>query len=481
MLKYFDHSTNRQRFFFVCANKDYFDSNPFGPLPTGHLTSDAAIPPMSRALQDPDSIPIGCHRYTEVEALAPPITPTRGFLTRVSKITASRFKGSPLFPNFENNTDGLSSTLLSTAYVSGSDRSYALHPPADLPAAYKKALSNQLSRGSFGVNTGLYSRTLSSGVKVLTSLTTVEQCNLGNFPADTCAVAAQLGLSHDEISCGVNGAVPPTVSFTLSSWLMSIMKAHNVPVVLQQKSSRPYHCGVSSVQELLTSDGFSKKWGGYGELLDEVTVDDVALMVVSDGEIDTGEHLAGGSMRCSMLAQGAAFGISPLSILDSYQVDAEICQTTLPSEASSLVRMHLDVFDCGVDPVLGTALATEAHSVNLEDHQVLVEHSLDYVLAPHAGSSLTLSKKSMRSCVSRAFHCVLRKKLSPWWSGTLLPLLIPFFEAEARSIASAVLLDLEDPLQYNQADDLFSVTSVTDCLDYMFVRDDYFDALKASK
>ena len=269
VLKYFDHSTNRQRFFFVCANKDYFDSNPFGPLPTGHLCSDADIPPMSRALQDPDSVPVRFHRYTDVEVLAPSITPVRGFLTRVSKISASKFKGSPLFPNHENNPDGLSSTLLSTPYLSRSDRLYAANPPASLPADYKKALLDDLARGSFGVNTGLYSRTLASGKRILTSLMPVEQCSLGNFSADTYAVATQLGLSEDEISCGVNGAVPPTASFTLSSWLMSIIQLHEVPVVLVQKSSRPYHCGVSSVQELLTSDGFSKKWGGCGELCED--------------------------------------------------------------------------------------------------------------------------------------------------------------------------------------------------------------------
>ena len=92
VLKFVDHSTNRRRFFFVCANKDYFDSNPFGPIPTGHLCSDADIPPMSRALQNPDLIPISCHRYTVVEALEPSITPIRGFLTRVSRFSASKFK-----------------------------------------------------------------------------------------------------------------------------------------------------------------------------------------------------------------------------------------------------------------------------------------------------------------------------------------------------------------------------------------------------
>ena len=259
VLKFFDHNTNRQRFFFVCANKDYFDSNPFGPVPTGHLCSDADIPPMSRSLQDPDQIPIICHRYTSVETLAPSITPVRGFLARVGKVSASKFKGSPLFPNYVNNTDGLSSTLLSTAYVSNSDRLYASSPPDDLFSDYKAELKQALRSGSFGVNTGLYFRTLSSVVKVLTSLTPVEQCNLGNFFAHTHAVASQLGLSDDEISCGVNGAVPPTVSLTLSSWLMSILKAHDVPVVLKQCSTRPYHCGVSSVQEILTSDGFSEK------------------------------------------------------------------------------------------------------------------------------------------------------------------------------------------------------------------------------
>ena len=82
----------------------------------------------------------------------------------------------------------------------------------------------------------------------------------------------QLGLSDDEISCGVNGAVPPTVSFTLSSWLMSILKIHDVPIVLKQSSTRPYHCGVSSVQEVLTSDGFSEKWGGGGDSLNEYSL-----------------------------------------------------------------------------------------------------------------------------------------------------------------------------------------------------------------
>ena len=108
---------------------------------------------MSRALQDPDSIPVRFHRYTDVEVLAPSITPVRGFLSRVSKISASKFKGSLLFPNYENNTDGLSSTLLSTPYLSRADRLYAEKPPANLPVDYKEALLNDLARGSFGVNT----------------------------------------------------------------------------------------------------------------------------------------------------------------------------------------------------------------------------------------------------------------------------------------------------------------------------------------
>ena len=52
-----------------------------------------------------------------------------------------------------------------------SDRAYAENPPPDLPAAYKESLLSDLSRGSFGVNTGLYSRTLASGDKVLSTLT----------------------------------------------------------------------------------------------------------------------------------------------------------------------------------------------------------------------------------------------------------------------------------------------------------------------
>ena len=104
---------------------------------------------------------------------------------------------------------------------------------------------------------------------MLTSLTPVEQCNLGYFSADTHAVASQLGLSNAEISCGVNGAVPPTVSFTLSSWLMSTLKARNDLVVLKQCSTCPYHCGVSSVHEILTSDGFSEKLRGCGNSLNE--------------------------------------------------------------------------------------------------------------------------------------------------------------------------------------------------------------------
>ena len=58
----------------------------------------------------------------------------------------------------------------------------------------------------------------------------------------------------------------------------------------------------------------------------------------------------------------------------------------------------------------------------------------------------------------------------------MLPLLRPFFEAEARSISCAVLLDLEEQSQYDPTDNLISVT---DCLEYLFVREDYFDALKA--
>ena len=146
VLKFFDHSTNCQRFFFVCANTYSFDSNPLGPIPTGHLCSGADIPPMSRSLQDPDLIPISCHRRTDVEALDPSITPVRGFLTRVGNVSASIFKGSPPFPNYVNNTDGLSSTLLSTSYVSNSDRLYASNPPVGLSSDYKASLLQVLSR-----------------------------------------------------------------------------------------------------------------------------------------------------------------------------------------------------------------------------------------------------------------------------------------------------------------------------------------------
>ena len=61
-------------------------------------------------------------------------------------------------------------------------------------------------------------------------------------------------------------------------------------------------------------------------------------------ELNAGEHLAGESMKCFMLAQGAAHGVSPSALLQGYRTDAKTCQAKLPPGTSSLVKMHLDFF-----------------------------------------------------------------------------------------------------------------------------------------
>ena len=56
------------------------------------------------------------------------------------------------------------------------------------------------------------------------------------------------------MSTGVNGAVPVTVTFTLSSWLFRLMDIAGVPDVLKQSCVAPYDCGYQSVQDKLVSD-----------------------------------------------------------------------------------------------------------------------------------------------------------------------------------------------------------------------------------
>ena len=61
-------------------------------------------------------------------------------------------------------------------------------------------------------------------------------------------------------------------------------------------------------------------------------------------DFNAGEHLSGEAMKCFILAQGAAHKVSPSDLLHGYRVDAETCQSKLPPGTSSLVKMHLDLF-----------------------------------------------------------------------------------------------------------------------------------------
>ena len=61
-----------------------------------------------------------------------------------------------------------------------------------------------------------------------------EQVNIGNFPYDTVSVAHAMGLSDNQISTGINNAVPPSVCYPISAWFYSkLTSALVTPVMIQ--------------------------------------------------------------------------------------------------------------------------------------------------------------------------------------------------------------------------------------------------------
>ena len=134
LLNFFDHSTNRTRFFFVGANKQYFAVSPFTCFPRGHITSEDGVPGMVRCLEDCATVEGKYYRSVTLDPPPSSLLPTSGYLVRLANVRQSKGKGSPQYPNHINDHNGVASTQLASHFRTyGSDQ-------------------------CFGVNTGLYLR-----------------------------------------------------------------------------------------------------------------------------------------------------------------------------------------------------------------------------------------------------------------------------------------------------------------------------------
>ena len=297
-LKFFDHSTNRTRFFFVGANKLYFQKSPFSSFPRGHLAAEEDIPGMARCMEECSAVNSKYFRCVNLDPPPPSTLPVAGHLIRLAKVRESSGKGSPEFPNFLNNSSGIATTQLASHYRRrSSDRCFGVNTglylrlPADTSFCVDMEGNVQIWRD--GLRVFLFEKMLSSSgvfwngqplnagqpwstdpespipappskklshlkkpvqLGLPSALTVLEQTRLANFPADTLSTAVELGLNESTVSTGVNGAVPVTVTFTLSSWLFRLMDIAGVPDVLEQSCVAPYDCGYQSVQDKLVSD-----------------------------------------------------------------------------------------------------------------------------------------------------------------------------------------------------------------------------------
>ena len=101
--------------------------------------------------------------------------------------------GTPKYPPFAIDFDGLTPTQLATVFANEEEH---------------------------GVNTGLVFRKDKIGKLDDRSpkLDVAEQVNVGNFPRDTVSVARAVGLSDNQVSTGINNVVPPLVCYPASTW-----------------------------------------------------------------------------------------------------------------------------------------------------------------------------------------------------------------------------------------------------------------------
>ena len=94
LLKLFDHSTNRTRFFFVGANKKYFSVSPFTCFPRGHITSENDVPSMDRCFEECSTVDGKHYRSVTLDPPSSSLLPVSGHLVRLAKVRQSKGKGS---------------------------------------------------------------------------------------------------------------------------------------------------------------------------------------------------------------------------------------------------------------------------------------------------------------------------------------------------------------------------------------------------
>lgn len=212
--------------------KVVFPEPDFSSFPTGHIQSLAEAGPVSECLIATTDVPESNYVSNPCSPLPANDSDPAGRLVYTHNMDNIRGAGSPKCPPAVFNSKGLAPTGLATVFDNEEE---------------------------FGVNTGLVFRTNADGstAKLPSRLVVQEIVNVGNFPYDTVDTAKAIGLTENQVSSGVNNAVPPSVCYPVACWFkkqldVALVSSCGVCRDMVQKNKNLQHCGVDKVQHWLS-------------------------------------------------------------------------------------------------------------------------------------------------------------------------------------------------------------------------------------
>ena len=241
---HFGHRSNRRRLLMALLLKSIFPEPCFSDFPTGHIDSLTECGPVGDCLIPTEEVDPSLYVDNAFTQLPCKEGNPAGKLTYTHTMDNIKGAGSPKCPPFAFDLAGLGTTQLATVFTNEEEH---------------------------GVNTGLVFRVNKDGKldDRPSKLGVGEQVNVGNFPYDTVSVAHAMGLSDNQISTGINNAVPPSVCYPISAWFHSkLTSALETPVMIQP-NDRVLFCGDNSIHSWL-SQGKSRvsKSGSLNDSLD---------------------------------------------------------------------------------------------------------------------------------------------------------------------------------------------------------------------
>ena len=229
---HFGHKSNRRRLLMAMLLKVVFPEPDFSSFPTGHIQSLAEAGPVSECLIATTDVPESNYVSNPCSPLPANDSDPAGRLVYTHNMDNIRGAGSPKCPPAVFNSKGLAPTGLATVFDNEEE---------------------------FGVNTGLVFRTNADGstAKLPSRLVVQEIVNVGNFPYDTVDTAKAIGLTENQVSSGVNNAVPPSVCYPVACWFkkqldVALVSSCGVCRDMVQKNKNLQHCGVDKVQHWLS-------------------------------------------------------------------------------------------------------------------------------------------------------------------------------------------------------------------------------------